>query len=92
LYRREEIESALPPPGNVDRVVIDMREATIIDSTIIAVLMRFRRSFIDAGGEAHEIVLVVPAELRRIFEITGLTKTLTVVTAQPNADEPLAEA
>lgn len=88
LYRREEFESALPSAESVDRVVIDMRDVAIIDSTIIAVLMRFRRSFIDAGGDAHEIVVVAPPNLRRIFEITGLTKSLTVLTAEsePKAD------
>ena len=81
LYRRDEVASAFPPPETINRLVVDMRNATLIDSSIIAVLMRYRRSFMDAGGDGHDIVVVVPAVFRRIFEITGLVKLLTVVTA-----------
>ncbi len=81
VYRRDEIASALPPPQNVDRIVIDMRNAAILDSSIVAVLMRYRRQFIEAGGDPLNIVLVVPQTLRRIFEITGLVSLMTVVTA-----------
>ena len=87
VYRRDEIAAALPSPDGIDRLVIDMRGAAMVDSSIIAVLMRYRRSFMDAGGDPHNVVLVVPPNLRRIFEITGLVSLLTVITS-----EPLAEA
>jgi anti-anti-sigma factor len=87
VYRRAEIEAVLPAPDSIDRLVLDMRTATTVDSSIIAVIMRYRRTFADAGGDPHDIVLVVPPNLRRLFEITGLVTLLTVVTA-----EPLAEA
>ena len=87
VYRRDEIASALPHPGSIDRVVIDMREAAILDSSIVAVLMRYRRQFIEAGGNPLNIVVVVPQTLRRIFEITGLVSLMTVVTASLD-DEP----
>jgi anti-anti-sigma factor len=87
VYRRDEIAALLPSPESVDHLVIDMRAAAMVDSSIIAVLMRYRRSFMEAGGNPHDIVLVVPPNLRRIFEITGLVSLLTVVTS-----EPLAEA
>jgi anti-anti-sigma factor len=83
VYRRAEIEAALPPPESIDRLAIDMRGATLVDSAIIAVIMRYRRAFIDAGGDPHNITIVVPPNLRRIFEITGLVTLLTVVTAEP---------
>lgn len=94
VYRRDEIASAFPPPGSIDRLVIDMRGASIIDSSIVAVLMRYRRSFIEAGGQGYDIVLLVPPSLRRIFEITGLVSSMTVVTALPEAasPEPASEA
>lgn len=87
VYRRDEVEAALPPANTIDRLVIDLRTATLLDSSIIAVIMRYRRAFIEAGNDAHNIVVVVPPNLRRIFEITGLVTLLTIVTA-----EPLAEA
>jgi anti-anti-sigma factor len=92
VYRRAEIEAALPPADSADRIVIDMREVQFIDSTVISILMRYRRAFIDAGGDAHEIVLIVAPQVRRIFEITGLFKSLTVLTPDNEPKEPLAEA
>lgn len=96
LYRRDEVASAFPPPETTNRLIVDMRNATLVDSSIIAVLMRYRRSFMDAGKDGHDIIVVVPAVFRRIFEITGLVKLLTVVTAPvvTTGDEqkPLTEA
>lgn len=100
VYRRDEIAAALPSPDGVDRVVLDMRHVTIIDSAIVAVLMRYRRAFIDAGGDGLNIVIVVPPQLRRIFEITGLVSLMTIVTSSAEkgsvdagtSGEPLTEA
>lgn len=83
VYRRTEFENALPAPGTVDRLVVDMRGARIVDSTIIAAIMRYRRKFVELGGDPHNIVIVVPPTLRRIFEITGLVSLLTIVSADP---------
>lgn len=88
VYRRAEVAEAFPPPQSISRLVVDMRNATLIDSSIIAVLMRYRRSFIEAGGNGHDIVLVVPPQLRRIFEITGLVSLLTIVSATPEDAPP----
>lgn len=99
VYRRDEISAALPSAESTDRLVLDLRDATIIDSSILAILMRYRRSFIDAGKDPHEIVIIVQPQLRRIFEITGLMKSLTIVSAPVEmratdsaAAEPLSEA
>jgi anti-anti-sigma factor len=86
VYRRSEVEGALPAPGTVDHLVIDMRGARALDSTIIAVIMRYRRKFVELGGDPHNIVIVVPPPLRRIFEITGLVSLLTIVSADPLAE------
>lgn len=87
VYRRDEIARSLPPVQGLSRLVLDMRNATLIDSSVVAVLMRYRRSFIDAGGDGHDIVLVVPPKLRRIFEITGLVSLLTIVSGPPEPAE-----
>jgi anti-anti-sigma factor len=81
IYRRDEIQSRLPAPGSVDRVIIDCSAATSIDSTILTMLMRYRRSFASAGGDPVNIVVIVAPSLRRIFEIAGLTRMLTIVSA-----------
>lgn len=61
--------------------------------------MRYRRTFVDAGKDAHEIVIIVQPQLRRVFEITGLMKSLTIVSGGSEisstgtqATEPLGEA
>lgn len=93
VYRRAEFEAAFPPPDSIDRIVIDMRETSILDSSIITLLMRYRRAFTEAGGDPLNMVLVVPPSLRRIFEITGLVNLMTIVTAdQAKGHEPLTEA
>ena len=86
IYRRGEVESQLPQPGTVDRVIIDCSAATSIDSTILSLLMRYRRSFASAGGDPVNIVVVVDPALRRIFEIAGLSRVLTIVSAPGRAD------
>ncbi len=90
IYRRSEIEGALPEPGTVDRVIIDCSAATSIDSTILTTLMRYRRSFASAGGDPVNIVVVVEPSLRRIFEIAGLSRVLTIVSA-PGRSNPAPE-
>jgi anti-anti-sigma factor len=81
IYRRGEIQAALPEPGTADRVIIDCSNATSIDSTILTMLMRYRRSFASAGGDPINIIVIVDPPLRRIFEIAGLTRVLTIVSA-----------
>ncbi|HEY9181540.1 MAG TPA: STAS domain-containing protein [Candidatus Baltobacteraceae bacterium] len=96
VYRRDEIAAQFPPPESVSRVIVDMRNATLIDSSIVSVLMRYRRAFMDCGNDGLDMVLVVPQVFRRIFEITGLVKLVTVVTAPTVPDDgpkkPLTEA
>ena len=93
IYRRDEIENALPKPGSCDRVVIDCSSATSIDSTVLSTLMRYRRSFASAGGDPVNIIVIVEPSLRRIFDIAGLSRVLTIVSApgRPNAAPEKAE-
>lgn len=68
---------------NAPRVVINCVGASYIDSSILTSLMRFRRQFVEAGSDPLDIVIVVSPSLRRIFEITGLVTTMTIVTGEP---------
>jgi anti-anti-sigma factor len=85
IYRRDEIENLLPEPGTVDRVVIDCSGATSIDSTILTLLMRYRRAFASAGGDPVNIIIVVEPSLRRTFDIAGLSRVLTIVSGPGRA-------
>lgn len=88
VYRRDEFAAALPDPAEIDQLVLDLREVTFIESAVIAMILRFRRSFVEGGGDPREIVVIAPPQLRPIFDITGLTRSMTVITAPP---EPVAE-
>lgn len=87
IYRRDEITALLPAPGSADRVVIDCSSATSIDSTILTALMRYRRRFASAGADPVNIIIVVNPNLRRVFEIAGLTRVLTIVSAPSRAKD-----
>jgi anti-anti-sigma factor len=81
ISRRGEVAALLPAPESARRVVIDCSQADFVDSTIMTVLMRYRRAFVDAGGDPFEIVIVVSPNLRRIFDIAGLSSLVTIVSA-----------
>lgn len=81
IQGREAVRNALPPPESTDRVVIDCSEVTSMDSSVVTVIMRYRRRFLDAGHDPFGIVLIASAPVRRVLDITGLTKVLTVINA-----------
>ena len=83
ISRRDEIAALLPDPRSAERVVIDCTAADSLDSTIIMVFMRYRRNFMAAGGDPVNIVIVVQPNLRRVLEIAGLTRSMTIVSAPP---------
>lgn len=78
---RERVEAALPAPGSIDQLVIDCSGVTAIDSTILTLFMRYRRNFQEAGGDPLNIVVVANDSVRRMFEIAGLSRSLTVIPA-----------
>lgn len=81
VYSTKHVESLLPDPAAVDRVIVDCSQVTVIDSSVVTALMRYRRRFQEAGKNPTEIVIVVNPSVRRIFEITGLGRVLTIVSA-----------
>jgi anti-sigma B factor antagonist len=62
--------------GGVRTLIVDLSEATFIDSAGIGVLVGNMRRLRDVGG-ALEIVCSEP-NLLRIFEIVGLDRQLTI--------------
>lgn len=81
VYSKPHVESLLPDPESVDRVIIDCSNVTIVESAVLTVLMRYRRRFQEAGRDPVEIIIVVNPSVRRIFDITGLNRVLTIVSA-----------
>lgn len=91
ISRRDEIAALLPDPTAADRVVIDCAAADSIDSTIVMVFMRYRRNFMAAGGDPVNIVIVVQPAVRRVLEIAGLTRSMTIVSAPPPSSNVVGE-
>jgi anti-anti-sigma factor len=78
-YAAAGVDTALPSPAAYTRVVIDCTAVTSMDSSIVAVFMRFRKSFIAAGNDPHNIVILGSAQLRAFFDLTGLARFVTVI-------------
>lgn len=57
-------------------VVIDLTETTLVDSTVLGVIISAQRRFQQAGGA---IVLRSPDDqVRRVLEVTGLHRVFTI--------------
>ena len=66
-------------------VVVDLSAATFIDSTFLGVLLGGMRSLRERDGE---ISVVCPDSIRKIFEVTGLNRVLTITEAPDAVGEP----
>jgi anti-sigma B factor antagonist len=68
-------------------VIVDLSATTCIDSTCLGVLLGGMRSLRERGGE---ISVACPDSIRKIFEITGLDRVLTITEAPTVAAETIA--
>jgi anti-sigma B factor antagonist len=85
LYRAPELERALAGSlaEGTAQLVVDLSEATFVDSTALHVLLRAARQL---DREAGELIVVVPdANVRKVFEITGLDRLFAVVSSLSTA-------
>jgi len=61
------------------QVVIDLAKVTFMDSTGLSVLVTEHKRLEHVNG--HLTIFSPPSSIRRLFEITGLAKTLDIVPA-----------
>src|SRR6266496_3432345 len=91
LYRAPEIEAALTaaigPESDSDRVTVDLRSVTFIDSTTLALLLAAGRRQHARRGEL--LVLVGPQTPMTAFEVTGFDRLLTITRV---GDDPTESA
>jgi anti-anti-sigma regulatory factor len=85
LAARDSIAFALPEPTGLDRLVIDCTAVCSMEPVVVSVFMRYRRKWIAAGSDPLNIVFLATPELRRTFDITGMSEWFTIVTAQQDA-------
>ncbi len=76
---RADVESLLPDPATIERLIIDCSQVAIMESSILTVLMRYRRRWEELGRDPFDMVIVASPGVRRVFEITGLNRAMTVV-------------
>lgn len=75
-YAAPELASVLNDGGPDQRLVVDLGRVTFLDSTALGTLNRAVRRVREQG---RDIPLVLPrGPARRIFEITGLDRALSV--------------
>jgi anti-sigma B factor antagonist len=63
--------------SDVDLVVIDMRRLAFMDSTGLHTVLRIQHAAHDAGRRFA--LIRGPDQVQRLFELTGLAETLTIV-------------
>src|SRR5438093_711685 len=71
-------------------IVVDLTDATFIDSTMLRVLLNVSKRLRPGGGEL--IVVCREQNIRKIFEITLLDRVLTIFDAREAALEQLGAA
>lgn len=81
LADQKRIRSLFPPPELADRVVLDCSDVRSMDSTIIVLIMTYRRQFIIAGKNPFDIVAIVSPRIERLFELTGVSRSISVIPA-----------
>ena len=81
MIDRKWLEARLPKPRVDLRLVINCVDVNSMDSTIIALLMMYRQRLQIAGGDPANIVFMVNARLERLFDLTGVSRTMTVLPA-----------
>jgi anti-anti-sigma factor len=81
IFRLEEIARTLPDPRRLEAITIDCRHASYIDSSVLGLLVQFRKAFVSGGGDPGRLTIVLPkgSTAERTFEITGLMSQFAVV-------------
>jgi anti-sigma B factor antagonist len=74
VFERATQDQAL---SDVELIVVDLRELNFMDSTGLHTLLRVQQAAQDLGGRFA--LVRGPDQVQRLFDLTGLTDTLTVV-------------
>ena len=72
----------------VDSLVIDLGEATFMDSTGLHLLLRINAACVEAGLPLR--VLIGPPAIERLFDITGVRDLLPIVREDGDPRAPIA--
>jgi anti-anti-sigma factor len=83
--KRARVAELLPDPATLRSALINCSRLTYADSTVVGMLVQFRRRFLESGGKPDELVMILPPEgsARAMLDITGMAKLFTVVELHP---------
>jgi len=87
-HLRAQIHEVLAEPG-VTQLVIDLTDATFLDSSALGVLVGALKRVKEAGGRLDIVLPTSP--LRRIFEITALDRVLVLHETRAEALERISD-
>jgi len=78
LYNQPEVDSKLQEAvaAGEQLIVVDLSEATYIDSSVLGALVGARERLKAGGGEVA--IVTADPQMRKIFEITGLDGVFTL--------------
>lgn len=80
LADRDRIAGLFPSPQTTERLVIDCSDVNSMDSSILALIMTYRRRMQIAGRDPlTTIVALAKPRLHRLFELTGICRAITVL-------------
>jgi anti-sigma B factor antagonist len=81
LYTVPELERALASSltAGATQLVVDLTEASFVDSTVLHVLLRAARQL--DGTEGELIVAAPDPNVRRVFGITGFDRLFSIVSS-----------
>lgn len=82
---RDDLRSCIQ--RGASEVIVELSAATFIDSTFLGILIGGVKLIRERGGEIN---VVCPDSMRRIFELTGLDRVLTITEAPAAVAEPVA--
>lgn len=81
---RHELHACIEGDG-AKEVIVDLSGTTFIDSTFLGIVLGGMKRLREQGGE---ISVVCPDSIRKIFELTGLDRVLTITEGSIAAVEP----
>lgn len=83
LADQDRVAALLPTPESIDdRLVLDCSDVNSMDSSILALIMLYRRRVQMAGRDPQAtIIAIAPPRLMRLFELTGISRAITILPA-----------
>lgn len=78
LADRAGLEAVVGPFGHLDHVVIDLSAATYIDSTVLGCLCSLHKQMVLNGHAGTITIFGATGNVKRIFELTGLSKVFEI--------------